>query len=313
VTTANQLIFGALLNINAYAPGESLRAADSANSLEVLNDLLESWGNDRAQVYCTNEDVFTFTAGQYEYTVGNYDAGQFAGTVTSASPTITGVTVPADMIVRGDLSGTGIPTGTTILSTNPGAGTILMSANATLSPGVQQIRYTIPGDFKMSRPLRVLDSFTRINSGTAALDYPITVTSRERYIEIGFKAITSPWPVAMWYNPMMPLGMLSFYEAPQSGGELHLYSDVLLTGFPLLTTDVRMPQGYSRMIKWVLAKELAPQFGKEWSLPHENNMKAALMNVRQINKQPVPVASFDAELYGSGRNDAGWINNGGFR
>lgn len=314
MTTANQIILGALLNINAYAPGEALRSADAQNALDVLNDLLESWDNDRAQVYCTNENVFTFTANQYQYSVGNYDAGQFAGTVTNGSPTITGVIVPSDMIARGDLTGTGIPTGTTILSTNPGAGTILMSANATLSPGAQQIRYTIPGDFKMSRPLRVLDSFTRINTGSSALDYPITVTSRERYIEIGFKAIASPWPVAMWYNPTMPLGQLSFYQAPDGGGALHLFTDVLLTNFSTLTTDVRMPQGYSRMLKWVLAKELAPQFGKEWGITHEKNMANALMNVRQLNKQPVPVASFDPELFANTTHtDAAFYTNGGFR
>ena len=313
MTTALQIIQGALLNINAYAPGDVIRAADSANSLEVLNDLLDSWDNDRAQVYCTNENIFSFVAGQYQYTVGNYDAGQFAGTVTNGSPTITGVSVPSDMIARGDLTGTGIPAGTTIISTNPGAGTILMSANASLSPGIQQIRYTIPGNFKMARPLRVLDSYTRINGSQSALDYPIVVTSRERYNDIGFKAIDAPWPVVMWYNPTMPLGQLSFYQAPSGGGELHLFTDVLLTNFQLLTTDVRMPQGYSRMLKWVLAKELAPQFGKSWSAENEMNMKDALMKVRQLNKQPVPVASFDPELYGHGHTDAGWITHGGFR
>lgn len=313
MTTAQNLILGALVNINAYAPGESLRAADASNSLEVLNDLLESWGNDRAQVFCTNENLFTFVPGQYQYTIGNYDAGQFAGTVTSGSPTITGVTVPADMIARGDLTGTGIPAGTTIIATDAGLGTITMSANATLSPGIQQIRYTIPGEFKMPRPLRVLDSFTRINTSSSALDYPIRVTSRERYIEIGFKAITAPWPVAMWYNPTMPLGTLSFYQSPSAAGELHLYSDILLTNFALLTTDVRLPQGYSRMIKWELARELAPQFGKEWGTTQMLNLKMARDNVRQLNKQPVPVASFDGELMGGPHTDASWILSGGFR
>lgn len=313
MTTATQLIQGALVNINVYAPGQALRAADSATALEVLNDLLESWDNDRGQVFCTIESIFNFVSGQYQYTVGNYDAGQFAGTVTNGSPTITGVTVPADMIARGDLTGTGIPAGTTILSTNPGAGTILMSANATLSPGVQQIRYTIPGNFKMSRPLRVLDSFTRIGGSTSALDYPITVVSRERYTEIGFKGNDSPWPVVMYYQPTMPLGNLFFYQSPSQAGELHLFSDVLLTSFASLTTDVRMPQGYSRMIKWCLAKELAPQFGKEWGLTHERNMSDALMKVRQMNRQPSVVASFDMELIGRQHTDAGWYLNGGFR
>jgi hypothetical protein len=42
-------------------------------------------------------------------------------------------------------------------------------------------------------------------------------------------------------------------------------------------------------------------------------MLDALMKVRQLNKQPVPVASFDPELYGSGHVDASFILHGGFR
>jgi hypothetical protein len=147
-TTAQDIITGALRFINAYAPGESLSAADSADGLATLNDLLDSWSTDQASVYASDEDVFTFTAGQYRYTIGNYSAGTFAGVVTSGSPTITGVTVPTDMVIRGDVTGSGIPTGTTILAFNSGAGTVTMSANATATPGSQQIGYTIPGDFK---------------------------------------------------------------------------------------------------------------------------------------------------------------------
>lgn len=314
MTTANDLILGALKRINSYAPGETLANDDAIDALDTLNEWLDSQSTDESSVYASNENILTFTPGQYQYTVGNYSGGAFPGTVTNGSPNITGATIPADLIARADLTGSGIPAGTTILSTNPGAGTAVMSANATLSPGLQQISYTIPGDFKMPRPLRVTKSFTRINApGTSGLDYPIDIVDQGQYIAIGYKAISAPWPIAAWYNPTFPLGNIYFYQNPSGAGSLHLFTDNILTRFDTLTQTVSLPQGYVRWIKWALAKELAPEYGKGWTQTMEANWKAAQTAVKSLNIMPQPVSNYDAILLGGPRTDAGWILSGGFR
>lgn len=312
--TAESIITGALRFCNVYAPGESLAADDAADALTTLNDLLESLSTDQASVYASSEDVFSFVGGQYRYTIGNYDAGTFAGTVTALSPTITGVIVPTDMIARGDLTGTGIPAGTTILSFNAIAGTITMSANATLTPGVPlQIAYTIPGDFKVERPLRITQAFTRITTQGSGLDYPIDLIDQGQYTRIGFKAIAAPWPIALWYNPTIPLGELFFYQNPSGGGDVHLFTDTILSNLPLLTSQVVMPQGYNRYLKRKLARELAPEFGAEWSSQMERLAKEAEDYVRSLNSIPTPVSRYDSELIQGANQDAGWIMYGGFR
>lgn len=309
MTTASDIILSALKFINVYAPGESLDDADAQDALTTLNDLLESFSTTQFAVYSSNENIFTFTPGQYEYTVGNYDAGQFPGTVTSGSPVITGATVPSNMVAGGDLTGTGIPAGTTIVSFNAGANTVTMSQNGDASPGAQQISYTIPGDFKMPRPLRVQDSFTRISS----LDYPIESITQDRYTSIGFKSISAPWPIVMWYNPTYPLGTLFFYQNPSTAGELHFFSDHILSTLAELTTDVILPQGYGRWLKRALGRELAPEYGAIWTPHMERLWKEAQDNVKALNAIPIPVASYDASLTQSRRTDAGWIMHGGFR
>ncbi len=313
MTTANDIIIGALRFINQYAPGESLAAADAEDALQTLNDLLESLSTDQASIYASNQNIFTYTPGQYEYTIGNYDAGEFAGTVTSGSPTITGATVPDDMVEGGDLSGAGIPDGTTVVSFNSGAGTVTMSANGTSSPGAQQIGYTIPGDFKMDRPLRITNAFTRIYTQGSGLDYPIEIVDQKRYVDIGFKAIQAPWPIVVWYNPTFPLGTLFFYQNPSGSAELHLYSDTLLTDLPSLTTEISLPQGYSRFLKRKLARELAPEYGAIWTQQQEKLAKEAEDYVKSLNSVPTPVANYDPELIQNPRTDAGWILYGGFR
>lgn len=312
-TTANDIIAGALKFINQYAPGESLSSADADDALETLNDLLESLSTQESAVYASNENIFTYTPGQYQYTIGNYDAGTFAGTVTSGSATITSATVPSDMVAGGDLSGAGIADGTTILSFNAGANTVTMSAVGTSSPGAQQISYTIPGDFKMERPLRITNAFTRIYTQGSGLDYPIEIVDQKRYVDIGFKAIQAPWPIVLWYNPTMPLGTLFFYQNPSSAAQLYLYTDLILTNFSALTTAVNLPQGYSRFLKRKLARDLAPEYGSIWTQQQEKLTKEAEDYVKSLNAVPVPVANYDPELMQRPRTDAGWILYGGFR
>jgi hypothetical protein len=312
-TTANDLIIGALRFINQDAPGESLSSADADDALATLNDLLESWSTDQASVFAANANVFQYTPGQYVYTIGNYDAGTFAGTVTSASPTITAATVPSNMVVGGDISGTGIPDGATILSFDAGLSTVTMSANGTSSPGPQQIEYTIPGDFKMDRPLRITNAFTRINTQGSGLDYPISIVDQARYVSIGFKGIQAPWPIVLWYNPTFPLGTLHFYQNPSDSAELHLYSDTVLTNFESLTQEVSLPQGYSRAIKRCLGRDLAPEYGAIWTQQQERLAKEAYDYVKSLNMVPTPVSNYDSELIQNPRTDAGWIRYGGFR
>jgi hypothetical protein len=312
-TTANDIITGALRFINSYAPGESLAASDAQDALGTLNDLLESLSTDEACVYASDANVFQYTPGKYQYTIGNYDGGTFAGTTTVALDVITGATVPDDMVVGGDLTGVGIPPGTTIVSANPFTNTVVMSQPATVTHGPQQISYTIPGDFKMQRPLRITNAFTRIYTQGSGLDYPISIVDQKRYVDIGFKAIQAPWPIVVWYNPTYPLGTLSFYQNPSDSAELHLYTDLILTNFTDLTQQVVMPQGYSRFLKRKLARELAPEYGAIWTPQQERLTKEAEDYVKSLNAVPTPVANYDPELIQNPRTDAGWILYGGFR
>lgn len=317
MTTANEIITGALKFINAYAPGESLAADDAADALTTLNDMLDQWSTDEASVFFSSENIFNFTPGQYQYTVGNYLSTQFfTGTLISGSPTISGVTVPSELKARADLTvdGTGVPAGTTVLSFNAGAGTVTMSANATATVATpQQFHFTVPGDLKMARPLRVTNSFTRITTQASGLDYPIEIISQDRYIEIGFKGISAPWPIVAWYNPTMPLGNIYFYQNPSGAGELHLFCDNILTDFSLLTSNVNLPQGYSMALKRNLARALAPEYGKEWSALQEKLAKESYDYIKSLNAIPVPVAKYDGDILVGNRQDAGWILYGGFR
>ena len=315
-STAQDLINGALRNINVLAAAETPSASDSADALQVLNDLLESWSIEHLTVYSVVENILQFTPGQYQYTIGNPVGGTFLGTLAAGSTTISGVTpIPSNLIVGGtlsDLQGS-IPTGTTI--TAIGTNTITMSANALSTVAVlETITYTVPGNFAIPRPLRITNSFTRITtSGSSGLDYPIDFEGgRDKYTAIGLKGLAGPWPIVGWYNPTYPYGNVYFYPNPSSAGALHLFTDQIFTDFTTINQAINLPQGYARAIKKNLAIELAPEYGKAVSPTLQRQADESLKMIKNINGQPAVQAFYDTDIVRGRRNDAGWILSGGF-
>jgi hypothetical protein len=269
-------------------------------------------------VYSVVENILTFTAGKYQYTVGNPNgAVLYSAAVTSGTNTLTG-TVPADMIVGSFLSDNSsggqnlIPAGTTVTGLTPGVVTMSNLATGS-STGLDIVTYTVPGDFAISRPIRITNAFTRITTVATGLDYPIDFEfGREKYNAIGLKSIQAPWPLIGWYNPTFPLGNLYFYPAPSGAGQLHLFTDTILSDFNSLTQAINLPQGYSRAIKKNLALDLAPEYGKSPGRLLMDQAKESLQFVRAQNATPAVQAFYDRDIVRAQRTDAGWILHGGF-
>jgi len=74
-----------------------------------------------------------------------------------------------------------------------------------------------------------------------------------------------------------------------------------------------MPQGYSRMLKWLLAKELCAEYGFPLSEAIKVNSQEALSFIKALNAKPAEVARYDRELVRGNRPDGGWILTGGMR
>ena len=323
MSTANDIITGALLNINSYSPGEALSASDANVGLSALNDLLDSLSNDEAFVYTQVETIFNWINGQFQYSVGNPIGGTFTGTVTGGSPTITGVTsIPSNLVTGATLTDTGaaiptynglIPAPTTVLSI--GASSVTMSANASATPtNPDSITYTVPGNINMSRPIRMRQGFTRANtSGQASLDYTFEFTDFDNYKRQLLKNVQGPWPYVACYQPTFPYGTLYVYPAPAAGWTAHIFSDLILSSFASATSTYSLPQGYSRALKKLLALELAPTYGKTPSPELRKQAKDAMDLLKGTNATPVAVMQYDTAISRSQTNDASWIQDGGFR
>jgi len=163
------------------------------------------------------------------------------------------------------------------------------------------------GQIVAPRPLSIRSAFVRV----AGIDYPVTVLNREQYNLIGLKQLNGPWPRAVYYQPTMPNGVLTFWSLP-STGEIHLFSLAALTDFSSITTAVNFPPGYEMWLLWELAKLLAPGYGKASMMQFlDAQAREFRSKIARTNMQPMQTVSFDPVIAMHGP-DAGFIMHGGF-
>lgn len=138
--------------------------------------------------------------------------------------------------------------------------TVYATTQESLALTAGDYEYTIgsSGDLNTTKPVQILSAFTRDSSGQ---DYPVKVyTDRERYNAIIDKDATGR-PEEILYIPSHPLGYLYTYPASDTAYTLYIESLKPLSALSGYTTEISLPTGYERALKYNLAVELAPEFG----------------------------------------------------
>lgn len=184
----------------------------------------------------------------------------------------------------------------------------------TLTPG--KTTYTVGqgGEFNIQRPLRITNIYTRITTSGSAVDFPCQEVSTDKYTAIGLKSQPGPWPKILYYNTSYPLAEMYLWPVPSQAGEMHVWSDMVLTNLAL-TDTLSLPQGYFLALQYALATYLAPEYGTDTeTLVTVSRMAESLKRVLKAqNATPQSEVPLDvAGLSVGAGNDAGWILTGGF-
>ena len=135
--------------------------------------------------------------------------------------------------------------------------------------------------------------------------------SQSRFLEILYKAQPGPWPTVAWYNPLMPYGQITFYQTPGNSSPFHLFTDTILADLTLNQTFI-LPSGYSRAIKWALAKEICAEYGYPITEAIKTHAAEAIALIKALNAKPAEKAKYDRMLNRGNRGDGGWILRGGY-
>jgi len=321
MTAPIDIISSALKDIGALAAGETPDPASAQDAFIMLNRMIDQWSNEQMMIFYKTEIIFTLTPGQTQYTIG--PTGQigavFTGSITNNVLTVTAITSGA--IATGMLlSGTGITTGTKIVSFITGAGgnvneigTYLLNISTNVASTTINAYY--------QRPLSINSSFVRVNTNSngvpiinGGLDYPVAVLNVEDYESIGLKTLSGPWPKALYYQPTETLGNIFVWPNP-SQGEMHIFADTIFSQYTSLNDSILLPQGYESCLEWCLAERLMPQYGKASAtqIGMVNAFAAqSKSTIKRTNMKPVQSARFPDALLMSRARDAGFILTGGF-
>jgi hypothetical protein len=92
-------------------------------------------------------------------------------------------------------------------------------------------------------------------------EIPLKILTLEEYAEIGSKTLDSSIPQAVYFDGAFPNVGVEFYPVPSAAEHAVFYS---LKPFSVLTlsTELSYPPGYEKAIRYNLAMDLAPEYGR---------------------------------------------------
>lgn len=117
-------------------------------------------------------------------------------------------------------------------------------------------------DLNTQRPEQIKDAWVRDSSNN---DYPVRIIGEVDYNAIRDKTI-SERPEKLWYNPTAPNGTIYTWPVAVVAESLYISSIKTLTEPTSLTQNllnaVSIPRSYHNPLGFILAVELAPEYGR---------------------------------------------------
>lgn len=126
-----------------------------------------------------------------------------------------------------------------------------------------QASYTIgpSGDLDHPRPTEI-DAAAWFDP-TTNQEYPLSPLTTEAYDLITNKEESGTQPTSFYYEPTDPDGTIYLWPVPDNSTyDLVLYVKSALTQYANRDTAVDLPPGYAKALRYNLAVELAPEFGR---------------------------------------------------
>jgi hypothetical protein len=160
-----------------------------------------------------------------------------------------------------------------------------------LTVGGQQ-DYTLgpTGDWVIERPMRIEQAYTDLTSnqgnGLQTTSLPISIANDSQWSSIVTKRVTTQIPNILYDNGNYPNRTISLYPIPTGTITIVLWLWQPLLKFDSIDDVISLPKGYVRSIRFNLACELAPDYGRDASEIVKNTAVTTKMNLATINSVP---------------------------
>lgn len=152
-----------------------------------------------------------------------------------------------------------------------------------------QATYTLgpTGDWETERPMILSYAYLRYaqDSGTP-IDMQITILNDAQRAAISAKTISSSIPTTVYYNPEVPDAKLTFWPVPTVNYKAILWCDAPLDSFTDLNDELQFPRGYEQALRYNLAVNLAPEFGRQVSQEIIGVASKSINDLKALNVTP---------------------------
>lgn len=165
----------------------------------------------------------------------------------------------------------------------------------TTSPGVSTYTIGAGGTFNVNRPIDIFGAYCTFGG----VDFPIDLIDQDRYNRIDLKTQQQPIIEQLLYINEVPLGTIVLWPVPMMAVPLVLSLKEVLTNVPDIATTLVYPPGYAKALRYALAVNLAPEFGKT-APPDVLGIAKTSKGTLKVANMRTPTMGFDGVLTGEG-------------
>lgn len=179
-----------------------------------------------------------------------------------------------------------------------------------LIPGQQAYTVGTNGSFNIPRPARI-DRVGIINLANPIqpLELAIEVLDDAGWQAIPVKNIQSALPLKVWNDKGFPFMTLYYWAVPNVVVQTALYVWGLLSTFnDLNITELEFPPAYAKALRFNLAIDLAPEFGRDVPQIVAATAIQAKAIVKSMNST-TPIMGVDEALRGGGKRTYNWLTD----
>lgn len=169
-----------------------------------------------------------------------------------------------------------------------------------------QSTYTIGagGNFNTTAPIDILDAYVTSNG----ISFPVEIINQTKYDSIVNKTQQSTYPIYLLQQNTVPLGNIIVWPVPSSASTLTINITAQFAQIPLTSTVITTwPPGAARMIRYLLALDLAEEYGSPITPTLQMKAQEAKADYMRANSLPTPSMRFDSSICG-GAHGYGYTN-----
>lgn len=271
-STGLDITTGALLEIGAFAPGESIPAEDTDYCFSKFKRLADEWNSEEGTIFAVDYLTFLLVPNVQPLTIGE------AVTITATSLTSNIATYTGrNRYIAGQLISVDGCTDSiynvldTLVFFADATSFQLAITNPDIAPAAETaakaIYSTVDNDFPNyattnSRPVKVADANIILNNVTPNVTVPLRIRDRDWWIANSVRQTTTTLPTDLYYDPKFPNGEINLWplQTTSYGLELEVWQNI--SDLKDTFSQFWMPQGYQNAVIYNLAVSLLPAYGK---------------------------------------------------